>query len=74
VSLHREPPSGSPRNVSRGIVGHVELLGDRARVRVDGDIPFVAEVTASSLHELGLAEGTPVWTAVKATEITVFPA
>jgi molybdate transport system ATP-binding protein len=74
VSLHREQPAGSPRNVARGVVAHVELLGDRARVRVTGDIPLVAEVTAASLHELGIVEGIPVWTAVKATEISVFPA
>ena len=29
VSLHRERPAGSPRNVSRGTVENVELLGDR---------------------------------------------
>ena len=37
-------------------------------------MPLVAEITPAALRELGLIEGTPVWTAVKATEITVFPA
>jgi molybdopterin-binding protein len=32
----------------------------------------VAEVTASAVAELNLADGGPVWAAVKATEIDVY--
>lgn len=74
VALHREVPTGSPRNVAPGTVASVELLGDRVRIRVEGSVPLVAEVTPAAVSELGLVEGTPVWTAVKATEVTVFPA
>jgi molybdate transport system ATP-binding protein len=74
VALHREHPSGSPRNVSEGRVESIEALGDRVRVRVGGAMPLVAEVTPAALAELDLAGGSPVWTAVKATEVTVFPA
>ena len=74
VALHRTRPNGSPRNVTEGTVQSIELLGDRVRVRVAGAMPLVAEITPAALRELELTEGTPVWTAVKATEITVFPA
>ena len=74
VALHRTRPNGSPRNVTEGTVESIEFLGDRVRVQVTGAMPLVAEITPAALRELGLTEGTPVWTAVKATEITVFPA
>jgi molybdate transport system ATP-binding protein len=74
VALHREHPSGSPRNVSTGTVESIEMLGDRVRVRVAGAVPLVAEITPAALSDLGLGTGAPVWTAVKATEVTVFPA
>ena len=74
VALHRQAPTGSPRNLSSGHVRTVELLGDRVRVRIDGPMPLIAEITPAALAELGLTEGEPVWTAVKATEVTVFPA
>jgi molybdate transport system ATP-binding protein len=56
-----------------GAVESVELLGDRVRVRVGGSVPLIAEITPAALHDLDIVEGTQVWTAVKATEITVFP-
>ncbi len=74
VALHRQPPGGSPRNVAAGHVVGIESLGDRVRVRVDGPVPLVAEITPAALHDLGLEQGSEVWTAVKATDITVFPA
>jgi molybdate transport system ATP-binding protein len=74
VSLHTEPPGGSPRNVAVGRVAGIEPLGDRVRVRVDGPVPLVSEITTGALAELGLVDGSPVHTAVKATDITVFPA
>ena len=74
VALHVDRPSGSPRNVSAGTVESVELRGDRVRVRIGGPVPLVAEVTPAAVHELGLVEGAAVWTAVKATDVTVFPA
>jgi molybdate transport system ATP-binding protein len=74
VSLHRTEPGGSPRNVTAGHVDNIELLGDRVRVRVGGPVPLIAEITPAAVHELGLVEGTAVWTAVKATDVTVYPA
>jgi molybdate transport system ATP-binding protein len=72
VAIHRHEPDGSPRNVFAGRVNSIELLGDRVRIRVDSVVPLIAEITPAALTELGLDRGTPVWTAVKATEITVF--
>ena len=74
VTLHRSRPDGSARNLWAGQLGEVHPAGDRARVRVDGPIPVVAEVTASAVAELRLAEGGSVWVALKATEIDLYPA
>ena len=74
VALFREPPVGSPRNVWSGRVDGVEQFGERVRVRVDGAVPLVAEVTAGALRDLRLDEGANVWAAVKATDITVYSA
>ncbi len=73
VALHASPPGGSPRNTAKGTVAHIERIGNRARVQVDGSIPLAAEVTAAALEELGLAPGGTAWVSVKATEIAVAP-
>ena len=57
----------------RAIVG-IERTGSRVRVRVAGTMPIVAEVTPAAMSALGLAAGTQVWAAVKATEVKVHPA
>jgi molybdate transport system ATP-binding protein len=74
VSVHRSRPEGSPRNVWRGRAHGVELYGDRVRVRIDGEVPIVAEVTPAALAELRLAEGGDVWLSFKATDVSVYPA
>jgi molybdate transport system ATP-binding protein len=74
VALHRRAPDGTPRNVWEGTVAYVDREGARARVTVDGRPPVVAEVTAQAVDELELIAGRPVWVAVKATEVTVYPA
>jgi molybdate transport system ATP-binding protein len=74
VALHRHKPEGSPRNVWPGRITGIELMGGRVRVRIDGDVPVVAEVTPAALRELGLEEGGAVWLSFKATEVGVYPA
>lgn len=74
VALHQDRPQGTPRNVWEGRVELVDLEGERARVRVDGPLTMVAEVTAAALGDLGLYPGVPVWVAVKATDVGVFQA
>ncbi|WEV29355.1 ABC transporter permease [Streptomyces sp. 71268] len=73
VSLHRERPSGSPRNVWPGRVREITAVGSRLRVALGSErVPdLVAEITPAAAVELGLAEGTAVWASVKATEVTV---
>ncbi|WP_405750875.1 ABC transporter permease [Streptomyces sp. NBC_01411] len=73
VSVHRDRPSGSPRNVWPGTVREITSAGSRLRVLVtSAEAPdLVAEITPQAALELGLADGVPVWTSVKATEITL---
>jgi molybdate transport system ATP-binding protein len=74
VALHRREPEGTPRNVWAGTAETLEAAGDRVRVRVTGQVTIVAEVTPAAAAELRLADGGPVWVAVKATEVNVYPA
>jgi molybdate transport system ATP-binding protein len=74
VALHRQLPEGTPRNVWKGTAEALEVIGDRVRVRVAGQVPIVAEVTPGAASELRLADGGPVWATVKATEVDVYPA
>jgi len=73
VALHTARPEGSPRNQWPGPIEGFDLLGDRVRVRVGGTVPLVAEITPAAVAALDLREGQEVWTAVKATEIEVYP-
>lgn len=74
VSLHAHQPDGSPRNTWLLAVADIDRRADRVRVQLAGEVPLVAEVTPSALDDLGLAVGDRVWAAVKATEVTVYPA
>ena len=74
VALHRERPEGSPRNVWPGRATSIERLGNRVRVRIDGEVSLVAEVTPAALSELALVEGVEVWLSFKATDVAVYPA
>ncbi len=74
VSLHRQQPEGSPRNVWPGEVDGIDFEGDRVRVQVGGPVLVVAEVTPQAAAELSLADGGRVWVTIKATEIEVYPA
>ncbi|WP_405781042.1 ABC transporter permease [Streptomyces sp. NBC_00859] len=73
VSVHRDRPTGSPRNVWPGTVREITSAGSRLRVLItSAEAPdLVAEITPQAAVELGLADGVPVWTSVKATEITL---
>ena len=74
VGLHRQSPRGQrPQPVAEGRITGFDMLGDRVRVRLAGDVPLVAEVTPAAVAEMGLVEGESVWATVKATEITAYP-
>ena len=76
VAVHRDRPSGSPRNVWRGRVVGMDLHGDHVRVQVgDGGWPgIVAEITPAAVGELDLARNDGVWVSVKASEVDLYPA
>jgi molybdate transport system ATP-binding protein len=74
VTLHRRPPDGSARNLWKGRVTELYPIGDRARIRIEGPVPLIAEVTAGAVAQLHLADAGEIWAALKATEIDVYPA
>jgi len=74
VAIHRVHPEGSPRNVWFGRATSIEMLGNRVRVRIDGEVSIVAEVTPAALRDLNLVEGGEVWLSFKATDVAVYPA
>jgi molybdate transport system ATP-binding protein len=74
VALYTTPPEGSPRNVWAATIADVDRQADRVRVRLTGEVPLVAEITAAALDVLTLQPGDRVWATVKATEITTYPA
>jgi molybdate transport system ATP-binding protein len=73
IALHREAPRGSARNVWPGKARSIEPAADRLRIRVDGPLAVVAEVTRAAQAELGISEGDEVWVSIKATEVEVYP-
>ncbi len=74
VALYLSRPDGTPRNVWQGQAEDIDLHGERVRVRVNSPVPLVAEVTLAAVRELRLQAGAQVWVAVKATEVSVYPA
>ncbi|WP_419932426.1 ABC transporter ATP-binding protein [Candidatus Poriferisodalis sp.] len=73
IALHRERPSGSPRNVWRTTAEAVEPLGDITRVLLGAPLPLTADITPGAAHELLIRPGTTLWVSVKATEVELAP-
>jgi molybdate transport system ATP-binding protein len=73
IAIHAARPTGSPRNVWPAHVQTLEVTGDRVRVQTAGAVPAAVDVTPAAVAELGLAPGSAVWLAVKATDVTVYP-
>jgi molybdate transport system ATP-binding protein len=63
VSISRELPHDSALNHIRGPIGSLVLIGNRARVQVEG---LVGEVTAASVERLALRDGEVVVATFKA--------
>lgn len=74
VVLHAERPSGSARITWPGRVAGLEQHGDTVRVQVQGDPDVLADLTPAAVAELRLGVGSPVWAAVKATEVRTYAA
>lgn len=71
VVLHTSKPEGSARNVLEGNIVEIAIEGQRARVRLAGAPPVVAEVTLGSVDRLHLREGGTAWASFKAVEIVL---
>jgi len=70
VVISREPHASSARNLFRGRIREVALLGAYARVTLDvAGVPLVAGLTSRSVHELGLREGDEAWATFKAMAV-----
>ncbi|MEO8888238.1 MAG: ABC transporter ATP-binding protein [Jatrophihabitantaceae bacterium] len=75
LTVHtREPHDSSARNIWPGQVESLAPLADRIRLTVRGQQAVLVDVTASAVAELGLAPGTSVWLAAKATDVRAYPA
>jgi molybdate transport system ATP-binding protein len=72
VALYLSAPHGSPRNVWAARLVSATPHGATVRCELDGEVPLIADVTATAFAEMGLAPGAAVWAAVKASEIAVY--
>lgn len=71
ISLHGSQPEGSARNAWLTSVDALEDLGERCRILTGEPVPLIVEVTPQSVSDLALVPGSPIWVAIKATEIRV---
>ena len=72
VALYLSRPDGSPRNVWPSRLVGATPHGSTVRCELAGEVPLVADVTATAFAELGLAPGVEVWATVKASEVAVY--
>jgi molybdate transport system ATP-binding protein len=75
VTLHRQRPEGSARNVWQGEVVGLEQHAHIVRVQVAATAhpPVLADVTPDAVADLDLRIGAPVWVSFKATDTHVYP-
>jgi molybdate transport system ATP-binding protein len=72
VALYLARPEGSPRNVWPATLVGATPHGATVRCELAGEVPLVADVTATAFAELGLVPGSRVWATVKASEVAVY--
>ena len=72
ISVHRDVPHGSPRNVWAGTIATIEQHGDLVRLFANGPPDVAVDVTTTAMVELQLGVGERVWLSVKATDLTVY--
>jgi molybdate transport system ATP-binding protein len=73
VAVHRSKPETIMANVWTGQVAGVDLMGDRVRVRIDGQPTLSAEVPPGVVDELKLDDAGDLWTSVDPSAVTVYP-
>ena len=77
VAVHLTPTSGSPRNHLPVTVTELEPRGEIIRVHtapIAGAVGLLADITVAAAADLELQPGSHVHLAIKATEITIYPA
>ncbi|GDY55200.1 hypothetical protein SVIO_058230 [Streptomyces violaceusniger] len=74
VTLHRDRPDSSTRNLWRLEVAGMESHGDQIRVDLTGELPLLADLTTAAVAELSLHPGRAVWATLKATQTHAYPA
>ncbi|MGW0182051.1 ABC transporter ATP-binding protein [Nocardia sp. NPDC003345] len=74
VGLHPDRPAGSPRNVWPVTVAGLEQHAHTVRVRLDGEVAALADITPATVADLRIGPGSALWAALKATEIHTYPA
>ncbi len=72
VSVSKERPPGSARNVFRSEIREIIHMGDKVRLSLNGALLVCAEITADRLQELGVGEGDTVYAAVKETAVKTY--
>lgn len=78
VSVHLEPPHGSPRNVLAATITEMDLNGNSVHIRgadqPDGSTGIAADITAAAVADLDLALGQDIFFVAKAQEVQLLPA
>ena len=64
ITVSTSPPHDSAMNLISGPINSIAELGNRVRITIG---PISAEITAESLHRLGLQLGQPAFASFKAT-------
>ena len=72
VALYLARPEGSPRNVWPATLVGATPHGATVRCELAGEVPLIADITATAFAELGLVPGAEVWATVKASEVAVY--
>jgi molybdate transport system ATP-binding protein len=72
VTLHRQQPEGSARNVWPGTVSSLQPSHDRVRVIIHAQPPMIAAVTPAAVADLGLVKDSRVWMSLKAVDVDVY--
>lgn len=72
VTITREPPVSSARNVFQTEIKDIIHMGDKVRLSLNGALPMCAEITADALEELEVGEGDTVYASLKATAVKTY--
>jgi molybdenum ABC transporter ATP-binding protein len=72
VTISREAPSGSARNVFHAQIQEIVHLGDKVRLGLNGSLPMCAEIAAETVGGLNLKEGDRVYASLKATAVKTY--